>query len=45
MVVPGGVEVEVAEELAAWGGDADVAVFDQDEHGFAGVAASGFRPA
>ncbi len=40
MVVPGGVEVEVSQDLAAWGGDADVAVLDEDQDGLAGVAAA-----
>jgi hypothetical protein len=40
LVVPGGVEVEVAEDLAVWGCDADVDVLDEDEDGLVGVAAA-----
>src|SRR5688572_2474572 len=40
LVVPGGVEFEVAEDFAVRGGDADLAILDEDEDGFAGVAAA-----
>ena len=41
LVVAGGVELEGAEEFAVGGGDADVGVFDEDEHGPVGVASAG----
>ena len=40
MVVAVGVELEVAEEGAVGGGDPDVEVFDEDQHGSAAVAAA-----
>ena len=40
MVVAGGVEGELAEELAVGGGDADVEVLDEDQDWLAVVAAA-----
>src|SRR4051812_30504855 len=40
LVVLGGVEFEVSEDLAAGGADPDVAVLDQDQDGSGGVAAA-----
>ena len=40
MVVPGGVQLEFAEELSVGVQDADVAVADEDQDAAAGVAAA-----